>query len=48
VLGTGSDKIKAAVELTGRSEKLGKKEIRASLVFLVSALSLSWREGRRS
>ncbi|SCV67094.1 BQ2448_5740 [Microbotryum intermedium] len=35
VLGTGSDKTKAAVELTGRSEKLGKNEIRTSLVFLI-------------
>jgi peroxin-12 len=35
VLGTGSDKVKAAIELTGRSDKLGKREIRGSLVFLV-------------
>ncbi|KAL8292902.1 hypothetical protein RQP46_000596 [Phenoliferia psychrophenolica] len=35
VLGTGSDKTKAAVELTGRSEKLGTREIRASLVALI-------------
>ncbi|SGY38440.1 BQ5605_C003g02031 [Microbotryum silenes-dioicae] len=35
VLGTGSDKTKAAVGLTGRSDKLGKAEIRASLIFLI-------------
>lgn len=35
-MGTGTDKTKAAVALTGRSEKLGSKEIRASLVALVS------------
>ncbi|KAI5480938.1 hypothetical protein MNV49_006748 [Pseudohyphozyma bogoriensis] len=35
VLGRGSDKTKAAVALTGRSEKLGKREIRASLAFLI-------------
>lgn len=38
MLGTGSDRTKAAVELTGRSEKLGSKEIRASLAFLVSSI----------
>lgn len=37
VIGSGSDRTKAAIELTGRSEKLGPKEIRASLVFLVSS-----------
>lgn len=35
VLGTGSDKTKAAVELTGQSDKLGPREIRASLASLV-------------
>ncbi|ORY75360.1 Pex12 amino terminal region-domain-containing protein, partial [Leucosporidium creatinivorum] len=35
VLGTGGDKTRAAVELTGQSEKLGKREIRMSLVFLI-------------
>ena len=39
VLGTGSDKTKAAVELTGRTEKLGAREIRASLASLASC---SW------
>lgn len=36
MLGSGSDRVKAAVELTGQSEKLGRREVRMSLVFLVS------------
>ncbi|KAK4697425.1 peroxin-12, partial [Phenoliferia sp. Uapishka_3] len=35
VLGAGTEKAAAAVELTGRSEKLGKREIRASLAALI-------------
>ena len=35
VLGTGSDKTKAAVELTGQSDKLRPREIRASLASLI-------------
>lgn len=38
-MGTGGDKARAAVELTGRSDKLGKREVRMSLVFLVSSFA---------
>lgn len=48
--GAGGEKTKAALELTGRSERMGKREIRLSLVFLVrgsSLLSLSLSCGKR-
>jgi peroxin-12 len=38
--GAREERTKAAFELTGKSDKLGRKEIRGSLVFLVSSTSL--------
>jgi len=36
--GAREERTKAAYELTGKSDKLGRKEIRGSLAFLVSIL----------